>query len=278
MEMSTADRGTTSKRTDTPAQSSANPRKKRKTRAKKLCCCSWGPECKQIRGAVMKLPEGSPYDLWKAENTNFSPSSSAQSQKFEEVIRRHLGVVGRPGFESDDGKGLNLLEQLKSLNNMSDDSVEEDDDSNAQKVNQWRFRSVKGVTHNGEYFFNNGSLSGDALFEQFMHVVSCYEAIHCKIVGFECDAGGQNARLLAYLRGCRELGIGAWLDDNLVLVRNPSDPSRFIACWFCATHQLKNMRNALLNSRQGGTRNFVKDKLPMSWLVIEETFCKDNMA
>jgi hypothetical protein len=111
-----------------------------------------------------------------------------------------------------------------------------------------------------------------------MHVVSCYEAIHCKIVGFECDAGGQNARLLAYLRGCRELGIGAWLDDNLVLVRNPSDPSRFIACWFCATHQLKNMRNALLNSRQGGTRNFVKDKLPMSWLVIEETFCKDNMA
>jgi hypothetical protein len=108
----------------------------------------------------MKLPEGSPYDLWKAENTNFSPSSSAQSQKFEEVIRRHLGVVGRPGFESDDGKGLNLLEQLKSLNNMSDDSVEEDDDSNAQKVNQWRFRSVKGVTHNGEYFFNNGSLSG----------------------------------------------------------------------------------------------------------------------
>jgi hypothetical protein len=50
------------------------------------------------------------------------------------------------GFASDDGKGLNLLDELKSLDTiMTDDDtcMAEDEDFNAQKVNQWRFRSVK---------------------------------------------------------------------------------------------------------------------------------------
>jgi hypothetical protein len=45
---------------------------------------------------VLALPEGSEYDLWKAENAKFIPSTNAVSQKFEEVIRRHLGVAGHP--------------------------------------------------------------------------------------------------------------------------------------------------------------------------------------
>jgi hypothetical protein len=95
MEMPTVDQGTASERKE-PTQSPTTSRKKRKTPAKKLCCCSWGPECNQIRDTVMKLPEGSEYDLWKAENAKFVPSKNAASQKFEEVIRRHLGVAGHP--------------------------------------------------------------------------------------------------------------------------------------------------------------------------------------
>jgi hypothetical protein len=70
--------------------------RRRKTPSKKCCCCSWGRECQEIRAAVLTLPEGSEYDLWKAENAKFTPSTNAVSQKFEEVIRRHLGVAGHP--------------------------------------------------------------------------------------------------------------------------------------------------------------------------------------
>jgi len=48
----------------------------------------------------------------------------------------------------------------------------------------------------GESWFNDGSLTGDELIWQFTHVVSCYEAVGIRILGFECNAGGQNARLL----------------------------------------------------------------------------------
>jgi len=59
-------------------------------------------------------------------------------------------------------------------------------------VNQWHFHGIKGVIHNGEYFFNSGNLTGDELFCQFMHVVSCYKSIGIRILGCVCDVGGQN--------------------------------------------------------------------------------------
>jgi len=45
---------------------------------------------------------------------------------------------------------------------------------------------------------------------QFKHVVPCYEAVGIRILGFECDAGGQNARLLN-ISG-KNLNLGPWVD------------------------------------------------------------------
>jgi len=97
-----------------------------------------------------------------------------------------------------------------------------------------------------------------------------------RIFGFESDAGGQNARLFHYLRQGKALGEKSWLSDDDVLIVNPADPSRHIAVWFCATHQLKNMRNALHNSNLNGVRNFNNAGGILSWKVCEETYAHDR--
>jgi len=78
------------------------------------------------------------------------------------------------GFASD-SEELNLADELLALNEVlegtENDGLEtdtkiqslENKNSNAKKVNQWRFRSIKGVIHNAEYFFNSGCLTGDEL-------------------------------------------------------------------------------------------------------------------
>jgi len=107
-------------------------------------------------------------------------------------------------------------------------------------VNQWRFCGIKGVIHNGEYFFNSSSLTGDELLHQFMHMVLCYESIGIRILGCVCDAGGKNSRLFTSLRCLSSIDDNAsQLLDDCFLIRNPAFPSWKIALWFCATHQLK---------------------------------------
>jgi len=110
---------------------------------------------------------------------------------------------------------------------------------------------------------------------QFQHVVTCYEAVGIQILGFQCDAGGQNARLLKYLRRQNELGTMGWLNDDHVLINNPANPMKKIAVWFCATHQLKNMRNALLRC-DINNQHFSKNGVAMSWSVIVDALKRDR--
>jgi len=191
------------------------------------------------------------------------------------------------GFASDSNE-LNLAKEIEILNNLVDGKIDEKystsecseslDTNNvkAKKVNQWHFRSIKGVIHNAEYFFNSGSLTGNELMHQFMHVVSCYKAIGVQILGCICDAGGQNSQLFNYLQCLTPLDDNSWLSNDCVLVKNPAIPSQKIAVWFCATHQLKNMCNALLNASSKTSKHmFVNDGTPITWQFLEDTYKAD---
>jgi hypothetical protein len=57
----------------------------------------------------------------------------------------------------------------------------------ASYVNLWRLRTTKNVTHSTEFFFNGGSLTGDELLRQFMHVTAHYELIGFRLIGLLCD-------------------------------------------------------------------------------------------
>jgi len=65
-----------------------------------------------------------------------------------------------------------------------------------------------------------------------------------------------------------------WLKDEHVLINNPANPMKKIAVWFCSTHKLKNMHNALL--RCDNSQHFSKEGVAMSWSVIVDTFKRDR--
>jgi hypothetical protein len=148
------------------------------------------------------------------------------------------------------------------------------------KVNQFRFRSIDNRTHTGEFFFNNGSLSGDELLKQTKQVIFGYEMAEAKILGLALDGGGNNARLLKLLRNGKELDEGqSWLDEDQVSFANPADPTRQVAVFHCTTHNLKGSRNALLNSdslSKKPSRDFRFGSVKFGWQTIRRTYSRDQ--
>ena len=75
----------------------------------------------------------------------------------------------------------------------------------ATQVNQWRYRAVNGRSYNCESWSNAGSLNGNTLLEQFKQVVMRCEMVGLRVLGFVCDAGGNNARFMKLL--CEKINI-----------------------------------------------------------------------
>ena len=89
----------------------------------------------------------------------------------------------------------------KIMKNMLDDNDVDIFCHPATYVNQWRYGSVKGRSFNCEFWYNSGSLTGNALLDQFNRVVMSCGAVGSMILGFVTDAGGNNARLMKLPRG-----------------------------------------------------------------------------
>ncbi len=147
-------------------------------------------------------------------------------------------------------------------------------------VNQYRFCSANNHTHTGEFFFNNGSLSGDELLYQVKQVIFGYEMIGVRILGLVSDGGGNNARLFKLLRGGNDPAEGcSWLPEEHMSFPNPADPSRRIAMFHCTTHGLKNLQNALFASypkKDKATRDFTVDHIHFGWESIVSCFERDK--
>ena len=154
------------------------------------------------------------------------------------------------------GKGSNVAHELYALVNSDDGISGEKEYEPAKSVQQYRFRSTCNHTVNGEFFYNNGSLTADEILSQLLQVISSFEMIGCKIFMILSDAGGNNSRLFSLLRKGKLLGETSWLTKNIVEFQHPVYPDRKIAMCFCSTHCLKNLRNALFSSLQSRARAF----------------------
>jgi len=71
------------------------------------------------------------------------------------------------------------------------------------------------------------------------------------------------------------LGPLGWLKREDVLISNPANTSQCIAIWFYATHQLKNMQNALLRSEGKTNQGFMKGGAAITWLIIIEAYKRE---
>jgi hypothetical protein len=109
----------------------------------------------------------------------------------------HSGTNKTVGMVSRNSDSMSLIDELDVL--VDDRSTEFEAFEPALYVNQYRFRGVFGERHNANYFYNKGSLTGDAILRQMIHVISCYDMINVEIHGICSDAGGGNARLFTLL-------------------------------------------------------------------------------
>ena len=126
------------------------------------------------------------------------------------------------------------------------------------------------------FWFNGGSLTGDTILNQFVHVVLSLETIKCRVLGIVSDAGGSNASFVVRLRNGKQLKK-RWLEEEDCFILNPFDKSRRIYFWFCITHLMKSMRGQLLASQQDRSRSLLdKNDTPLGWQVLIDHVAMKN--
>ena len=170
-----------------------------------------------------------------------------------------------------------LTDMAASEEIVDEETVDDYDDSKhvAKKVNLFRVRTIYGKTENLEYFYNDGSLTGDDLIGQLIRVIMLCEIVGIHIHVLVADAGGPNAPLFTALRRDRTLEGKIWLDDDLVSFPHPFFPGRWICICPCAVHGQKAFRNSLHKSQPGGPRNFVYRGTGFGWSQMKMLYDKD---
>ena len=89
----------------------------------------------------------------------------------------------------------------------------------AVNVKQWRFRLSKGISHNTDFYLNEGSLDDNELVRQFIDVVTSYERIDVKMYRMVSDGGGGNTNFLSLIADNKYLQ-GKWKSKEYVYVHS----------------------------------------------------------
>ena len=129
-------------------------------------------------------------------------------------------------------------------------------------VNQWRFRSLRGKVHNGDFFYNCGSLDGNEVMCQLTIVLWAYQSLGIDIFGLCSDSGGGNRK---FIRILQDHGDVLEIQDNMDITSfiNPINNKKRIYVWACSTHCVKPIRNNLYKSQKQLARSFlIKGNIP----------------
>jgi hypothetical protein len=210
------------------------------------------------------------------------------------------------GFIYDSEKSFNLRAQLRNMIergntcptniesphnennemhvNKNGPSRQSEDDGTkhiATYVQMYRLCLLNGKAYNLQYFFNNGTLTGNEILGQLINIITMLSTIDIDIYGLTSDAGGSNARLFALLRCGIKLGDDGWLGEDVVTFDHPCSPHK-VAMWYCSVHNFKNVRNALYSSRvldsqtvekTGHKRKFeAVDGISFGWETLDNAF------
>ena len=125
----------------------------------------------------------------------------------------------------------------------------------------------------GPFFFNDGTLTGATIANQFMFVVMGCESIGCQILGTSMDAGGCNARFVdKFVRSMKTMGNESWLDKDQCCVTNFWDLQRLIFFWYCVTHLMKSFRGQLEGSQEGRANCFNISGVNFGWNYIHAMY------
>ena len=189
-------------------------------------------------------------------------------------LKVHEGVV----WGTFDGISVGLASDMLDLRTVLHRLLSKDGDTveKAKYVNQWMYIKLNASKHEkvmAGFWFNDGSITGDTIFNQFLNVLTSLESIGCRVLGIVSDAGGPNASFVLRLRSMKNFDKEIWLNEDECYVLNPYEPSRRIYFYFCVTHLLKSMRGQLHASQQGKSKAFKdEDGTPFGWGVLVDLY------
>ena len=184
-------------------------------------------------------------------------------------MKIHEGVV----WSSQSGLAIGLAEDMLDLKTLLERLLSDGGNTveGAKYVNQWMYIKLNAGKYDkimAGFWFNEGSLTGDTILNQFTNVVLSLETIKCRVLGVVSDAGGSNASFVSRLRSGKRLKEG-WLDEEDCYIQNPFDKSRRIYFWFCVTHLMKSVRGQIKSSQDGRSRAFLdKNDTKFGWQVL----------
>jgi hypothetical protein len=175
---------------------------------------------------------------------------------------------------ANSGKDLAIAANIEAF--VSNNSVDDENENKslyepAKYVNVFCIRNTTSKTHNGEFFFNNGSLTRDDMVGQLVNVILCCELSNLHVFGVCMDAGGRNASMYLSLTGNPVLK-GASPPLRHFCFENPVDNTVFIYIFFCSVHNLKEAGNNLLRSQHRGTRGFCRDGVYFGWNEVVQVY------
>ena len=225
----------------------------------------------QLMFDEIKLKCGIWFNCTTNEIYGLTPTKNATSLNFAEEIE----AMAEECITED-----NESPNVGPIDNLDDVCVNLDDEETsyvgaASKANVFRARTGKNQSWNIAYFLNCGSLDGDTIVKQILHVITCCEMAGLSVQGFVSDAGPNNVRAFTLItRGkCLKLCKGLLKKDS-VSFRNPLTPEELIFMILCLVHGLKNMRNQFFIGRAPpeGKRKLVNNGNQIKWENIIDLY------
>lgn len=191
-------------------------------------------------------------------------------------VKRILELSEDESGKPESSNTLSKTQQTEKLEKEKEKEAYDDSVHVAKKVNLFRLRTLYGQTENLEWFFNDGTLTGDDLIGQILRVICLCEIVGVQVYVLIADAGGANSSLFTALRKEKSLEGKVWLEDDLVSFQHPIFPERQIAYVPCAAHVGKACRNNWHRSQPPkGTRDFHYHDTQWGWSQLRYYYEKD---
>lgn len=183
------------------------------------------------------------------------------------------------GFVQDHFNTKSLHEFMKN-NDRIDSTVGKNNKKKKEKgstnkvsiyANQWRYRSASDKVHNGDFYYNTGSLGSNEILRQFHKTLFSYESVGIKEYRLVCHSGGGYRKFYDLLKKENEVDA-FWLDKGMTSFVNPYNNNRSMFMWFCSTHSVKSIRNNLYKLQHQLAQSFLIDDISFGWKQIRDCY------
>jgi hypothetical protein len=167
------------------------------------------------------------YALHSFECFQNQDTSKTSEPMFGQICCDEMKVKSGLVWRSSNHELVGFANDLKKIDEIISEFVlEKENDKLETYINQWLYRSIKGLCFPCNFFYNDSHLNAYTLFNQFKTVVEGCESIDRMVFALSFDAGGSNTSLLNAFREWQQIPDNMnWLDLKFISIPHPIDPS-----------------------------------------------------